>query len=181
MSRGIELLPGETIEEELGSYKIVQTAQGHAYEDIKIHLRVLCYLINTVDRRKTYSGMHLRLAKCKKGPNWLKFNWLTQRRAGLFILFGYLRQQEGHFVGYDAERDMIFDGATGLLHNLCLQSINAVFPNGLDCILQMLLIEKDLIYGYRLQIRFKDPDFRTIAKGKYEMLLSGEIDGDWMV
>jgi hypothetical protein len=181
MSRGIELLPGESIKAEVGSYTIVQTADGHGYEDVKVHLRVLCYLINSMERRKTYGGMHLRLAKCKKGTAWLKLHWLTQRRAGLFILFGYLNHQEGHFVGYNAESDMLFDGATGIIHNLCQQSINAIFPGGLDCILQLLLIEKDLIYGYRLQVRFKDPDFRTIAKGKYDMLLSGDIDSDWMV
>ena len=108
-------------------------------------------------------------------------NWLAARKTGLFVLFGYLRNREGHFVGYDAEQDRLLDGATGRIHNLCEQSIASIFPEGLDCIHQLLVIEKDFIDGYRLQIRFQIPQYRTIAKGKYEMLLAGAIDDDWMV
>jgi hypothetical protein len=125
--------------------------------------------------------MYLRIAKCKKGGTWLKQGWLAKRKAGLFVLFGYVAKGIGHFVGYNAERDRIMDGATGYVHNLCEAAIEQIFPFGLDCIHQLLLIEKDLIGRYRLQIRFQRPDFRTIAKGKYEMLLAGAIDDDWMI
>jgi hypothetical protein len=167
--------------DELGSYEVERINNGWFYRRVYVHIKVLCYLLNTVHGQRKHDGKHLRLAQCKSKGRWMQFGWLAKRKVGLFILFGYVAIGEGHFVGYDAERDRIFDGSTGLAHNLCNAAIGQIFPAGMDCIHQLLVIESDAIDGFRMQIRFQVPEFRLIAKGKYNMLLSGEIHADWMI
>jgi hypothetical protein len=181
MRRERNLSSTPSVPDELGSYEVERRNNAWVYHKVYIHVKVLCYLVNNMHRERKYDGKHLRLAQCRSKGAWLQFGWLAKRKVGLFILFGYLNTREGHFVGYDAERDRIFDGATGLAHNLCNMAIQAIFPAGLDCIHQLLVIDSDAIDGFRMQIRFQVPEFRLIAKGKYNMLLSGDIHGDWMV
>jgi hypothetical protein len=181
MRRARELSSNSSEPDELGSYEVERRNNVWTYQKVYVHVKVLCYLINTMHRQRKHDGKHLRLAQCKSRGRWLQFGWLAKRKVGLFILFGHVHTGEGHFVGYDAERDRIYDGATGIAHNLCKEALNAIFPAGMDCIHQLLVIESDAIDGFRMQIRFQTPEFRLIAKGKYNMLLSGEIHGDWMV
>jgi hypothetical protein len=181
MRRANDVSTNQIEPNELGSYEVERTNNGWTYRRVYVHIKVLCYLLNTMHRQRKHDGKHLRLAQCKSRGRWLQFGWLAKRKVGLFILFGYVAIGEGHFVGYDAERDRIFDGSTGLAHNLCNEAIEQIFPLGMDCIHQLLVIESDAIDGFRMQIRFQVPEFRLISKGKYNMLFSGEIHADWMV
>ena len=77
MATGRHFKPNECISSELGSYVTTTVGTGLVYEEIKVHVRVLSYLINVARAERRYDGKYIRLAKCKKDGEWLRLSWLA--------------------------------------------------------------------------------------------------------
>ena len=109
------------------------------YESVKIHVRVLNYLVNNINRNSRVGGKQLRMVRCKSGAIHCGLKWLAEQNDGLYILFGYLDKDKhiGHFAGYNAKLLEIYDGNTMTTYNFCKDSVDVIFPGRLDCIHQL--------------------------------------------
>ena len=94
------------------------------------------------------------------------------------MLFGYLDQAKlnGHFVGYNAEPEQLYDGNTMRTYNFCKESIDIIFPGHLDRIHELIFIDKDICGNPRQQISFWNIDYKPISQDVYDGLKNGRDD-----
>jgi hypothetical protein len=64
MRRGRILSPNSSEPDELGSYEVERRNNVWIYQKVYVHVKVLCYLVNTMHRQRKHDGKHLRLAQC---------------------------------------------------------------------------------------------------------------------
>ena len=134
-----KLRDGETISQEVGSYVSRKVGDKEFYDSVRVHIRVLNYLVNNVNRNKRVDGRQIRMVRCKNGTTYFGLKWLASQTDGLYILFGYLDGEKciGHFAGYNAKLLEIYDGNTMATYNFCKDSMDIIFPGRLDCIHQL--------------------------------------------
>ena len=158
----------------LGSYSFKRIANTLNYVDIRVHIRVLCFLINHLNAQWRYEGKYLRLVRFARNKKGLTAKVLDARKEGLFILFGYTRPDEECFVSYNAETAEIFNGNTGMVHNLCNEALEEIFPAGLQTIHELIVLEQISVKIFRLQKRFSSPQFEDIPRQTFNFLKDGE-------
>jgi hypothetical protein len=130
---------GANFSPDIGSYVKRKLEDIDYYESVKIHVRVLNYLVNNINRNSRVGGKQLRMVRCKSGAIHCGLKWLAEQNDGLYILFGYLEKDKhiGHFAGYNAKLLTIYDSNTMATYNFCKDSVDIIFPGRLDCIHQL--------------------------------------------
>jgi hypothetical protein len=158
----------------LGSYSFERTGNDLSYASIRIHIRVLCFLVNHLNAQWKYEGKYLRLVRFARNAIGLKAKVLTAKKQGLFILFGYTLQGTECFVSYNAETAEIFDGYTGMVHNLCDEALVEIFPAGLRTVHELIVLEQTSVKMFRLHKQFNPPHFEEISRQTFNFLKDGE-------
>ena len=164
----------------LGSYSFKRIANALTYADIRIHVRVLCFLVNHLNAQWKYEGKYLRLVRFARREKGLNAKVLETRNEGLYILFGYVNEDEECFVSYNAETGEIFNGYNGMVHNWCDEALEEIFPAGLRTVHELIVLEQTSVKMFRLHKQFNPPHFEEISRQTFNFLKDGEHGTDLM-
>ena len=141
-----EIIPLEAFHEAIDKAQVQVGAAKNSYfnpentADMQIHYTVLRRLFSNFI---TKDGLRIEMKNCwNEHGTWHRKKWITEQKKGLYLLFGYIGEgnNDGHYVGYDANKDIIFDGYTQKCYNMSFESLRTVFPNRYDCAFEFSML-----------------------------------------